>query len=87
VHTVNRNTQPSSSEVLRGEEQTSEYLREVCSREMTHRVEEEVVGEGGNSFHEAPEYPHGLRVLGVNADLSRGGKAIFSVRVLEERRI
>jgi hypothetical protein len=46
VHTVNRNTPPSSPEVLRGKGQTSEFVREVCSREISHRVEDEVVGEG-----------------------------------------
>jgi hypothetical protein len=44
LRTVNRNTTPSSPRVLRGKEEISEYLRDVCSREMTHRVENEVVG-------------------------------------------
>lgn len=46
MHTVNRNTPPSSPEVLRGKGQTSEFVRQVCSREISHRVEDEVVREG-----------------------------------------
>ena len=87
VHTVNHNTPPSSPEVLRGKEQISEYPREVYPRETTHRVDDEVVGVGGISSDEASEYPEGSRVLGVNANLSRGEKVTFSIKVLEERRI
>jgi len=59
VLTVNRNTTPSSPNVLRGKEAIAEYLRDVCSREMTHRVENEVVGEYRVAFQEACEYPDG----------------------------
>ena len=45
IHIVNRNTPPSSPYVLRGKEAISEYLRDVFGRDMTHRVESEVVGE------------------------------------------
>jgi hypothetical protein len=65
VLTINRNTTPSSPQVLRGKEQISEYLRDVCSREMTHRVENEVVAENRIAFQEACEYPDGVRVLGA----------------------
>ena len=45
IHIVNRNTPPSSPHVLRDKEAISEYLRDVFGRDMTHRVESEVVGE------------------------------------------
>lgn len=44
VYTINRCTPLSSPEVLRGKDRIAEYLRDVCGREMTHRVENEVVG-------------------------------------------
>jgi ketosteroid isomerase-like protein len=40
---VNRRTPPSSPEVLRGKEEIAEFLADVCGRDMTHRVENEVV--------------------------------------------
>jgi hypothetical protein len=43
--TVNRNTTPSSPQVLRGKEQIAEHLADVCGRDMTHRIENEVVGQ------------------------------------------
>jgi hypothetical protein len=61
--TVNRNTTPSSPQVLRGKEQIAEYLADVCGRDMTHRIENEVVGQDRIAFNEACEYPDGLRVL------------------------
>ena len=63
LRTVNKNTTPSSPQVLRGKEEISRYLRDVCGREMTHRVESEVVGENRVAFNEACEYPDGTRVL------------------------
>ena len=81
VRTINRRTPPSSPEVLRGKEEISEYLREVCSREMTHRVENEVVGENRIAFNEACEYPDGTRVLGAETLELRDGKIVRQVNV------
>ena len=47
LYSVNRNTPPSSPEVLRGKEAIAERLEDVCGRDMTHRVEDEVVGKTG----------------------------------------
>ena len=81
LHTVNKNTTPSSPNVLRGKEEISEYLRDVCSREMTHHVENEVVGDRRISFFEACEYPEGVRVLGAQTLELRDGKIVRQVNV------
>ena len=81
VLTVNRNTTPSSPNVLRGKEAIAEYLRDVCSREMTHRVENEVVGEDRIAFQEACEYSDGVRVLGAEMLEVRDGKIVRQVNV------
>ena len=75
IHIVNRNTPPSSPHVLRDKETISEYLRDVFGRDMTHRVESEVVGEDSVARNVACEYPDGTRVLAAeNLDL-RDGKS------------
>jgi nuclear transport factor 2 (NTF2) superfamily protein len=81
VRTVNKNATPSSPQVLRGKEEISEYLRDVCGREMTHRVEKEVVGDGRIAFFEACEYPDGTRVLGAETLELRDGKIVRQVNV------
>ncbi len=81
VITVNRNSTPSSPNVLRGKEAITEYLRDVCAREMTHRVENEVVGEERVAFQEACEYPDGVRVLGAETLEVRDGKIVRQVNV------
>lgn len=82
IHIVNRNTPPSSPYVLRGKETISEYLRDVFGRDMTHRVEGEVVGEDRVAFNVACEYPDGTRVLAAeNLDL-RDGKIVRQVEVV-----
>ncbi len=81
IHTVNKNTTPSSPQVLRGKEEISEYLHDVCGREMTQHVENEVVGENRISFYEACEYPDGARVLGAETLEVRDGKIAHQVNV------
>jgi ketosteroid isomerase-like protein len=81
VLTINRNTTPSSPLVLRGKEEIGEYLRDVSSREMTHKVENEVVGSDRISFQEACEYPDGVRVLGAETLDLRDGKIVRQVNV------
>lgn len=79
--TVNRNSTPSSPYVMRGKEEIGEYLREVGSREMTHKVENAVVGEDRIAFLEACEYPEGTRVLGAETLEVRDGKIVRQVNV------
>ena len=63
MRTVNRNTTPSTPKVLHGKEEIAEYLRDVCGRAMTHRIENEVVEAERVAFNEACEYPDGTKVL------------------------
>ncbi len=80
VLTINRNTTPSSPNVLRGKEQIAEFLADVCGRDMTHRIENEVV-EDRIAFNEACEYPDGLRVLAAATLDVRDGQIIRQVNV------
>jgi hypothetical protein len=86
LYTINRNAPPSSPRVLRGRAMISEHLRDVCGREMAHRVEDEVVGEDRVAFNEACEYPDGTRVIGAQTLEVRGGKISrqLSVEVWDE---
>jgi SnoaL-like domain len=77
--TVNRNSTPSSPEVLRGKEAIAEYLADACGREMTHRIENEVVGQDRIAFNEACEYSDGLRVLAAATLDVRDGQIVRQV--------
>ena len=66
IRIVNRNTPPSSPYVLRGKEAISEYLRDVFGRDMSHRVESEIVGEDRVAFNVA------WRISGRDACAPRG---------------
>ena len=76
LRTVNKNSTPSSPQGLRGKEEISEMLRDVCGRTMTHHVEDEVIGEGRIAYNEAREYPDGTRVLGATTLEVRYGKVV-----------
>jgi len=81
LYSVNRNTPPSSPEVLRGKEAIGERLEDVCGREMTHRVKDEVVGQERIAFNEACEYPDGIKVLAAQTLEVRDGKIVRQVNV------
>lgn len=78
---VDRNNTPSSPMTLRGKEAIGEYYRDVLGREMTHRIEGEVVGEGRAAFNWACEYPDGTRVLAAATVELRDGKIARQVMV------
>ena len=78
---VNKNTPPSSRRELHGKEEISEYLRDVCGREMTHRIGDEVVDENRVAFIEACEYPDGTKVLTAMTLEVQDGKVVRQVNV------
>ncbi len=67
--------------MLRGKEAIAEYLADVCGREMTHRIENEVVGQDRIAFNEACEYPDGTRVLAATTLEVKDGKISRQVTV------
>ena len=81
LHSINRNTPPSSPEVLHGKEAIAERLEDVCGRDMRHRVENEVVGQERIAFNEACEYPDGIKVLAAQTLEVRDGKIVRQVNV------
>lgn len=78
---VNRYSTPSSPRVLSGKEEITEHLRDVCGRAMTHRIENEVVGEDRVAFNEACEYEDGTKVLAAMTLEVRDGKISRQVQV------
>ena len=78
---VNRYTTPSSPKVLHGKDEITEHLRDVCGRAMTHRVENEVVGEDRVAFNEACEYEDGTRVLAATTLDVRDSEIVRQVNV------
>jgi ketosteroid isomerase-like protein len=78
---VDRNSTPSSPMALRGKEKISEYLRDVFSRDMTHSIENEVLGEERAAFNWACEYSDGTKVLSAETVELRDGKIVRQVSV------
>jgi ketosteroid isomerase-like protein len=78
---INKNDTPSSPRELRGKEEIAEYLRDVCGRAMTHRIEREVLGEDRIAFNEECEYPDGTRVTAATTLEVQDGKIIGQVNV------
>jgi|SRR5215207_6746897 len=78
---VDRNHTPSSPMTLRSKEAIAEYYRDVFTRDMSHRIESEVVGEDRAAFNWACEYSDGMKVLAATTLQLRGGKIVRQVNV------
>lgn len=60
---IDRNHPPSSPFELHGKDAVTEYFKDICGRDMTHHIEQKVVGENSLAFTEVCKYPNGTRVL------------------------
>ncbi|HYG87272.1 MAG TPA: nuclear transport factor 2 family protein [Azospirillum sp.] len=71
---VDRNRPPSSPMMLKGREAIAAFWRDVCSRDMSHRVGHEVVGADRAAFIEECAYPDGCHVMSAMTLDLRGGR-------------
>jgi hypothetical protein len=78
---VDRDTQPSHPKVLHGRDEIARMLEEVCSRDMTHKLENCVVEGDRAAFSESCEYPDGVRVLSESMLSLRDGKIVEQTMV------
>ncbi len=78
---ISKDNPPSSPLVLSGKTEISEHLRDVCGRDIKHRIENEVVGEERVAFQQACEYPDGTRVLAATTLEVREGEISRHVTV------
>jgi len=81
LRVVDRNRTPSSPLVLRGKQAIADFLKDICERDMTHRIEQQVVGDNHLAFLEACKYPDGCHVLCASVVDLRGGKIVRQVCV------
>lgn len=65
---------PSSPLVLRGRDAIGEHYRDICSRAMSHEIQDAVVTPDKVAFNEACRYEDGVRVLSANTVDLRGGR-------------
>lgn len=81
LRVVDKTHPPSAPLELRGRAAIAKMLNDVCSREMTHRIEQTVVGADRLAFTEACAYPDGVRVLCSSVVELRDGTIARQVNV------
>lgn len=74
MQVVDTTRPPSSPLVLRGKDAIGELYRDVCSRAMSHEVQDPVLTPDKVAFNEACRYEDGLRVFSANTLELRDGK-------------
>ena len=67
--------------IVEGKNSIDAFWRDVCSREMTHKVTQEVLSPDRVSFIEECLYPDGCRVLSAMTLNLRGGRIVEHVTV------
>jgi len=81
VHLVDRITTPGRPRVLRGHAEIAGWIEDVCGRDMTHRVEREVLAPDRAAFAEACRYPDGTNVLCMTVLELEGGRIVRQLAV------
>jgi ketosteroid isomerase-like protein len=81
VTLVDRINTPGAPRLLRGREEIRTWIEDICERDMTHRVELQVLGDSGAAFTEACRYPDGTNVLCAAVLELRGGQIARQVGV------
>ncbi|MDH3227882.1 MAG: nuclear transport factor 2 family protein [Thermoleophilia bacterium] len=76
MQVIDKDRPPGSPLVLHGKSEIGELYRDICSRAMTHEVQDPVLTPDRVAFNEACRYPDGLRVLSANTLDLHGGKIV-----------
>jgi hypothetical protein len=63
VTLIDRINTPSSPRVLRGHDEIRTWIEDICERDMTHRIDMQVLADSGAAFTENCRYPDGTNVL------------------------
>jgi len=73
VRIVDTTHPPSKPMELKGKSAIADYYRDICSRKMTHSVDQEIISDSQLAFTESCQYPDGKRVLATEmCELSNG---------------
>jgi hypothetical protein len=67
--------------VLRGQGAIRTWIEDVCERDMTHRIDMQVLGDGGAAFTENCHYADGTNVLCAAVLELRRGQIVRLVAV------
>jgi ketosteroid isomerase-like protein len=78
---VDRNNPPSRPHELRGRDEIGRFWTDVCSRDMTHRVDMSVSEGDHLALTEACSYPDGTQVLCMATIGIKGGKIVEQTMV------
>jgi hypothetical protein len=74
IQVVDKNNPPSKPGVIAGRAAIGEYYRDVCGRGLSHRIDNEVIGENRIAFTEECLYPDGTNVLCASVLHLDGGR-------------
>ena len=78
---IDRDRPPSAPLVIEGRDRIGEFWRDVCARDMSHKVDRLVAGDGCVSFVEECLYPDGCRVMSAMTLKLRDGRIVDHLTV------
>lgn len=78
---VDRNRPPSSPLEIRGKDAISKFYEDICGRAMTHKIDDQIVGNDRIAFTETCQYPDGKKVVCAAMLHLQDGKIVRQVTV------
>lgn len=81
LRVIDKDHPPSQPLEMQGKEAIAEYLRDIYTRPMTHRLEDEVAADGRLAFTESCEYEDGTHVFMAATCEFRDDKIVREVDV------
>jgi hypothetical protein len=73
VRVIDSNNPPSEPREIRGRAAITAFWDDICSRELTHRVDTSIAEGDRLAFTQACDYPDGTKVFGIaTVELSDG---------------
>lgn len=76
IRVVDKDHPPSNPMLLRGKDAISGFFRDICGRDMKHKVESQVVGDHAIGITESCQYSSGMRVLSTSTAELEGDKIV-----------
>lgn len=76
IRIIDQDHPPSSPRVIRGREAITDFYRDICARDMTHRVELYALGDRTLALEEACEYSTGMKVAAAEFCELEGDKIL-----------
>lgn len=81
IQVFDQDHQPSKPLEIHGKKAIGDWLKDICNRDMTHQIDNEIIGKNHLAFTEACQYADGMRVFAASVCNLQDGKIVKQTMV------